>query len=704
MKFPLAVVSAVAFSCCAPEAWSASRATSPEPYVVTEDRKAGVLTFKTEYYEAAHDLRSGGALTRITLGSGAATNLLASPLAVQVKAEDGTVYSDLRDSDPTITRSREGLNEVLLVGRGLRDDRGRSSGFRVITRYEYRWGYIKIRSELIPPPGGFRAREVCLVSARLASALEEYGYREGLSEEEGAPPFAFGSNRWGKLRPGLSSDAPVQTPCIPLSVMFVAPGKAGLEWFCGSDLSQWDLQLAGRRGLASFRVARGSGPDGIAFSVAPLSVTSAIALTNRCLFDYYLAFPIPTGRAAPPWLHTSFNRNRGNWVSASEIQQWKTQGYQTVHCHNDGDYFDDGLFWRDGSYPPYPDMDRFDQVLKNCHEAGIRTATYFSNKELHPSTQEFQAHGQDWGRKDRKGGIQHNFFKAQSEFGVQMCLRSGWLDFLKSSIDRVLKNHPLDGVYYDWNVALFCCNPKHETSDLRPGSGRHWDMDELLDLMEWTRQRVGPQGLVIVHNTTTPMFATENFSDYVVATEWGYGKWTNSAPPMEKLPLEWSLAGARPRGVISYGTIDAAAPRRLHRVFAMQAFLGGVCPWPASPETFDLLPVFRPIKDFESCRFQDWRNTAVRLGAPGCASAIYSRPGEAFALLANLEPAPREINCIVDPERLPYPMKRLTSARLVFPPEPKGAVPALDIDARQLSGPGAKLTLPGDSLLLLNLR
>ena len=49
-------------------------------------------------------------------------------------------------------------------------------------------------------------------------------------------------------------------------------------------------------------------------------------------------------------------------------------------------------------------------------------------------------------------------------------------------------------------------------------------MDELLDLMEWTRQRVGKDGLVIVHNTTTPTFAVDEISaDYVVATEWGYG-------------------------------------------------------------------------------------------------------------------------------------------------------------------------------------
>ncbi len=137
----------------------------------------------------------------------------------------------------------------------------------------------------------------------------------------------------------------------------------------------------------------------------------------------------------------------------------------------------------------------------------------------------------------------------RASIGAQMCLRSGWMEFLKGSIDRVLKNHPLDGVYYDWNVALLCCNPLHEMGRDRaaPAQG-HWDIDELLDLMEWTRNRVGPNGVVIVHNTTTPMFATENFADYVVATEWGYGKWTDRAPDLQDLPLEWSLVGAVPAG------------------------------------------------------------------------------------------------------------------------------------------------------------
>lgn len=421
-----------------------------------------------------------------------------------------------------------------------------------------------------------------------------------------------------------------------------------------------------------------------------------------------MAFPILEGHAYRPWLHTSFNRNRGQWVPEETIRRWAEQGIQTVHCHNDGDYYGDGLFWRDGSYPPYPDMDRYDKVLTDCRRVGIRTATYFSNKELHPSTKEFQEHGQSWARKNRKGELRHNFFRPNSEFGAQMCLRSGWLEFLKFSIDRVLKNHPLDGVYYDWNVALLCYNPLHEArGEAAAAAQGHWDIDELLELMEWTRRRVGPTGLVIVHNTTTPMFATENFADYVVATEWGYAKWTDKAPDLRDLPLEWSLAGAVPRGVISYGVLDAKAPRRLHRLFALEAFLGGATPWPASPETFDLLPLLKPIGNFETCRFADWRNQAVVLSHPRCAAAIYSRPEEAYLLLVNLDPDPHEVTCVLRLKDLPYPLTAPTAARLVGTTGQAGG-PAQQtesqLDLGQLVGKGMKVTIPGDGAIVIHVR
>jgi hypothetical protein len=683
--------------------------TWPQAYSVQRDEASGILTLGTPYYTLEQDLKKGGAITRITLTHGKAANLLVRPMETRVRDEGGTVLADLNDPAPTVAHHRQGLSEIVTVQCALKDQSGGASGLRVKTTLEYRWGYVKIRKELLAP-AGFGVREVCPLSTVLAPSLTDYGYREGITEEEEAPPFSFGSNRWGKLRPDNHSDQALQTRYVPRSMILADPGVEGLEWFVGSDLSQWELQMTGRRGGGQCLLSRHQDPPGVALSISPLwSPDRAVSLPSACLFDFYLAFPLLEGRAHGPWLHTSFNRNRGQWVSTEEIRRWAEKGIQTVHCHNDGDYYDDGLFWRDGSYPPYPDMDRYDKVLTDCRRVGIRTATYFSNKELHPSTQEFQQHGDAWGRKNRQGELRHNFYRPNHEFGAQMCLRSGWLDFLKLSVDRVLKNHPLDGVYYDWNVALLCSNPLHEAGGDRtaPAQG-HWDMDELLDLMEWTRSRVGMGGLIIVHNTTTPTFAVENFADYVVATEWGYRKWTDRAPDLEDLPLETSLAGAIPRGVISYGVLDRNAPRRLHRLFAIEAFLNGVAPWPASEETFALLPLLKPLGDIGDYRFADWRNQAVTLSHPRCAASVYSRPGEAYLLLANLDAEPRELTCVLDPQELPYPLAGPTGAtRLAATADwsdSRALSDASSLNVHQLVGEGLKIAIPGDDAILIQVR
>ena len=703
MFFLLAVASpAILLAQKVPRTW-------PQAYSVQRDEASGILTLSTPYYTMEQDLKKGGAVTRITLTHGKAKNLLVRPIETRVRDKSGAVLTDLNDSAPTVTHHREGLHEIVTVQGALKDQAGRVSGLRVKTTLQYRWGYVKIRKELLAPAGA-RVREVCPLSTVLAPSLTDYGYREGITEEEKAPPFSFGSNRWGKLRLDNPSDQALQTRYVPRSMIFADPGVEGLEWFVGSDLSQWELQMTGRRGGGQCLLDRNQDPPGLALSISPLwSPDAAVSLPSACIFDFYLAFPLLEGRADGPWLHTSFNRNRGEWRSTEEIGRWAEKGIQTVHCHNDGDYYEDGLFWRDGAYPPYPDMDRYDKVLTDCRQVGIQTATYFSNKELHPSTEEFQQHGDEWGRKDRKGELRHNFHRPGREFGAQMCLRSGWLDFLKLSIDRVLKNHPLDGVYYDWNVALLCENPLHEANDdhTAPAKG-HWDMDELLDLMEWTRGRVGKDGLIIVHNTKVPMFAVENFADYVVATEWGYQKWTDRAPDLQDLPLETSLAGAIPRGVISYGVLDSNAPRRLHRLFAVEAFLNGVAPWPASEETFDLLPLLKHLGNIGDYRFADWRTQAVTLSHPRCAAAVYSRPGEAYLLLANLDAEPREVTCVLHPQNLPHPLANPTGAtRLAATAAGSGSrVPndSSSLNVRQLVGEGLKIAIPGDDAILIQVR
>lgn len=675
-------------------------ATWPQPYKVENDKRAGLLTLSTPYYQVQHDLKHGGAICNIRLTHGTATNLLAVPLETRVRDEHDTSFSDLNDQSARIKRTRRDLTEIVTVSARLLDERGRAAGVRVKTTYEYHWGYLKIHKEFTRSSAGFQAREVCAISTVLSPPLADYGYREGLSEQEKAPPFSFGSCVWGKCGPGTPSAPVVKTRYVPRYVLFANAGVEGLEWFVSSDLAQWESRLPGRRGQGQFLIQPSQGPPGIAWSVSPWqSAEAARPMPKTWVLDYYLGIPIVDGRARKPWLHASFNRNRGDWVSPAQVRQWAESGIQTVHCHNDGDYYDDGLFWRDGSYPPYPDMDKYDQVIAECHRAGIRVATYFSNKELHPSTKEFQQHGLEWGRQNAKGNLQHNFFRGTNEFGVQMCLRSGWLVFLKKSIDRVLTNHALDGVYYDWNVALLCDNPLHEAKPGAPAEG-HWDIDELLNLMEWTRRRVGPGGLVIVHNTTTPMFATENFADDVVANEWGYGKWNQNGPELKDLPLEWSLVGARSRGVISYGQLDSNSPRRLHRLFALEALLSGVTPWPASAETFDLYSILKPIGNVESFRFADWRNQAVAVHGTRCAAATYSRPGESFILVGNMDDKAQQVRLAIHPGHLPFPLASPTQA-IIFS-QPGLSTAALDV--AKLTTEGVEIHVAADSAVLIRIR
>ncbi|MBN2272146.1 MAG: hypothetical protein JXN61_16145 [Sedimentisphaerales bacterium] len=684
----------------------------PQEYSIQRDDSAGILTLSTPYYTVQHDLKKGGAISKIGYTHGRLDNLLVEPMTTSVRDENGTILRDIGDHDPRVGYAKNGNTVTVTVDCNLVDNNG-VSGATVRTIYEYRWGYIKIRKEFYFPAGSVRIKNLNVLSTVLDPSLSDYGYREGTTEEEGAAPFGFGICQWKNLRDGASPDQSFKTPSVPRYLVFANQGIEGIEWFVSSDLSQWDLQLAGQRGKGLCKVDTSADSAGISVSICPLDVSEGSVAPKRvCRFDYYIGMPVLEGHANRPWLHSTFNRNQGNWVSEETVKGWFESGIRTVHCHNDGDYYEDGLFWRDGSYPPYPpeDMKRYDKVIEACHRHGIRVATYFSNKELHSSTEEFQQHGQEWARKDSKGNVNHNYFRAGSEFGVQMCLKSGWLEFFKSSVDMVLRNHELDGVYYDWNAALLCSNPAHVVergsgasadnagAGLPPSLACHWDMDELIELMEWTRQRVGPNGLVIVHNTRVPMFVIENFANYVVGMEWGYKKWTDSATKLEELPLEWDFVGARSRGVIGYGIIDQNAPRRLHKLLAIEALFTGVAPWPASPEAIELYKILEPLGDIEQYKFEDWRNKAVTLDSGDCASAVYSSSGQAYILLGNFDVEPKKVLFRINPRKLPCPLSSVTSCQVV------NAYRSLGLDLEKLTGGGEEIGLPPDGAVLVHIR
>ena len=684
----------------------------PQEYAVRKDETTGRLILSTPFYTVEHDLKAGGAIARIHYIHGRADNLLAKPVAARIrfKDENRAVLEDIQSSQAEVTWSKSGLYPTVEVTCPLVDETGRESGITLRTTYNYRWGYIKVRRTFI-----FRnpmeIKELTVLSSVFHPSLADYGYREGIAAQESDDPFAFGVCRWGKIRAGTHFDNPLQTRFVPRYLVLANHGIEGIEWFVSSDLSQWDYQLTGRPGDGLCYLGPSEDSPGVAVSISAVSLPNgSVTLQGEYTFDFYLGMPILEDHATPLFCNASFNRKF--WPAEEEIKEWADKGIKTAHFHHDGDTYRDGFFWRDGKYPPFgpEDMKEYDRVIAACHRYGIRVATYFSNKELYPGTEAYKEHGEEWGRKaDDLGSLRHNYYSGD-EYGAQMCLKSGWLEYFKNYVDTVLTHHQLDGVYYDWNCALYCNNPLHvgktdsglsglkKFGALALSTTGHWDIDELIQLMEWTRERVGQSGMIIVHNTMVPSCVIENFANYVVAMEWGYGQLSQSVPAPWDLPLEWDFMGARSRGVIGYGIIAGDAPKRLHELLALETLLTAVAPWPFSPEAMELFKILQPLGDITQYRFEDWRNKAVTLDGKNCVSAVYSRPGEAYVILGNLGPVQENVNCRINPALLPYPLGQINSAVLKLPTR------SVRLDNNQVTGQGELVTVPAGAAVLIQLK
>lgn len=117
-------------------------------------------------------------------------------------------------------------------------------------------------------------------------------------------------------------------------------------------------------------------------------------------------------------------------------------------------------------------------------------------------------------------------------------------------------------------------------------------------------------------------------------------------------------------------------------------------------EAFDVYAALKPAGNPERFRFADWRNRAVTLDGERCGSAVYTRSGEAFLVLANFAETTRELLCKV---RLDHPslrLKNITSASLL---EENGNRNN-PIDPAKLTGEGVKIRIPADSAVLVQLK
>ncbi len=610
------------------------RAPGAEP-VTVEEISGDRVKVTSPFWRMEFDLRGGGALDSIVFPHGSGRNVLTAPFRTYV---DG--WSDA-EAPAVESRSTNEENVARLEFSGHLGAHGRKKGpvaFRTVWIITAR----TIRADCtLWFESDLAAGRVGVGSTALRGDLDEFGLRVG----PGNNPRAT-SATYGKASSAGSTWIDERHP--PMYMVFFRRNVEGFDITTGTDLAIWESGLARKGGAGRFQASVSK--DGAAIEVLrePLSSVSPVTVRKgEYTFSYYLGLPRLVEKSDRKWRHIAFGNHP--WPSDELIGRWAENGVNVARLHND--YVADENFWHDGSWPPYDEkgMSELRRVIATCRRHKIRVVPYFSIHEFHPKSQGYAANESQWKRSvDQAGTVFHNR-TGQGEFGAQMCLQSGWLQRLKTDVERAYRELGFDGIYYDWSAVLPCNNKGHD-------GNWHLGSDGMMDILAWTRRLIGSDGTLIVHvSGWLPSFPHENYADLLVNAE----EASSGDRMMRKddIALMTYLAEGVPRSPCpAYGK-DRIVERNRNKLALMVAY--GAFPWsgqdgPVAEDTLRLFHAFQPYR-LQDFRLYNADSGALRTSWDDVQGAVYASPEQALVVLSNPE-AGRRKNVIwrVSPERLGY--------------------------------------------------
>lgn len=502
----------------------------PEPYQVS--RNETQITFSNRYSSWTHDLQLGGELTEAIVHHGTGKNLLAAPQRITVSTiRDGGYhpYSSLNTAATNVRLNDTPDGPQLAFTGALVDSNGKTLPGVTLehTVCYHPWGYARHCVTLHVPEKITELGQIQIGSFVASAHLDCLAIAENMLNSGSAISGAT-IRRWHPLHGGRSrSDVPAYlSRWLANSVTLFQRGQDGIEIAIGDDLGAWDGIGTRFPGWQQTLVSYTPLQNGYEVRLCPLdSYRNGQYLQGDFTFTFTVALPYVKPQIVPirPGSGGIFKFQdgfAGRWPTIADIGRWQEAGVTLMRLHNDGNSFNNGMFWRDAAYPPYPpnEMRKMADFLDAANQAGIAIAPYFSAKEFHPEADDYAEHAAEWGRLTAPDEELLTNRCRYGVFGTQMCLESGWLEKRRETIRQVLQKHPFRGVYYDWCLGSECQNPRHG------GGRRHWDRDRLLELLEWSHDTVGPDGEVYLHLTNSPCLAAENLASLVLTEESGYGE------------------------------------------------------------------------------------------------------------------------------------------------------------------------------------
>lgn len=629
--------------------------------------KNGLVTVENEFVRWVHDLSKGGELVGAYVKNGSNKNLLNAPQ-----------YSAL---SPYVPGGWRQYHEY-------RTDAAKASAFHCSERdgvvtLDFRSAFTdaagkrlagaSVRHQVTYAPCGAAEHTLTI---KVTKALADLGqirigtlFADNRMDRLAVRPCSLASwavelqnpCQWIALEHGrYRSDLPAyRSRFLPLSVLLMQSGVEGIEMALGDDLGAWDFLGTDVPGLQQGSVYESLGLTSYEVVFAPLESprTGHVLQAGTYRFTYRLTLPYVRKNIVPLALGKALLGPdfKTHWPDRKKLDSLRRDGFSILRLHNDGDCAKNGVFWRDGAYPPYPadEMAKMDRCLADAADAGLSVVPYFSCKEYHPDAPGFEADAEKFARvvvPNEKFLV--NFF-GTSLFGMQMCLESGWFDRRKRSIRTPLEKHAFNGLYYDWCMGLECVNPAHN------GGRRHWDNDRLLALLEWSRELAGRDGKLYLHLTNVPSLALENLGDLILTEESEYAvirpemftphvHFLNIAPrsicPMliGKLATDENYAALALCALLHHATICSDHP----------AVLGVYRKYLAK---FDAVSAYtRHAAPGEGHTFTD---------DPAVGMALYWDPSGALAVFANLSTEKRQVKWRADADG-----GQSASGRLTLPP------------------------------------
>lgn len=540
--------------------------SDPVPFQTTRDKNRIIV--ENQYIRCIHDLEHGGELSEAVIKNGTGKNLFTSPQSTVVGIIENGAYHCYRSSNSVETEcmiSERNGNPVLEFHCGLTDDSGKViDDLKMDHRVEYtHWGEGLHRITL-----NASQRIENLGMVQIGTLFPSYEMDTlAVQDAQIQSPYPYCSNvvkNWLELKKG--NQAAYLSRWLPVSMLVMKRGWEGFQFILGDQLTQWESiggTLPGFQ-MGYFAWNRNSNSYEMRFSALDCRRDGQY-LEGTNPFEFSLAFPFVRKKILPlsPCSGNIFNFTlpfEKRWPDDNDFMRLEKAGVHLMRLHNDADIYNNGIFWRDAAYPPYPpeEMAKMDDMLRRAHARHIAVVPYFSLHECHPEAAGFSENAEIWGRIAASGdGIIPNYCR-NGYYGFQMCLHSGWFQKRIDTIDEVLRHHAFDGVYYDWCGGIECLNPKH---------GRHHrDHRRLLELLEWSHTRVGDNGALYLHLTHKPNIAAENMASLVLTEECG-----GSVITPEMFTPHAHFMNIVPRQVCCM--LPANAPDADHRRYALCALL-----------------------------------------------------------------------------------------------------------------------------------